>query len=73
MSTPLAKKRKIEMPKLHYHVGFIGSGNMARALVEGITATGQVPLSNITASATSEDSENLKKMKVGSSAVSDVT
>lgn len=40
MSSTLAKKRKIEIPKLHYHVGFIGSGNMARALVEGITTTG---------------------------------
>lgn len=66
VATLAAKRKKlIEVPKLHYHIGFVGSGNMARALVEGIMMTGQVPPSNITASATSEESDNLKKMKVG--------
>lgn len=64
VATLAAKRKKlIEVPKLHYHIGFVGSGNMARALVEGIMMTGQVPPSNITASATSEESDNLKKMK----------
>lgn len=84
-ATPLAKRRKAENPKLHYNIGLVGSGNMARALVEGITTagnatwrgvsflvsinfaalrSGQVLPSNITASATSEDSENYIRMKV---------
>ncbi|XP_064382663.1 pyrroline-5-carboxylate reductase-like [Halichondria panicea] len=44
-------------------IGFIGAGNMARAITEGLIGSAQVSPSQITASATSANSENLKKMK----------
>ena len=42
LTTPAAKRKRVsESAKaVGYHVGFIGSGNMARALAEGMIASG---------------------------------
>ena len=72
-----------QAPSNVYRVGFVGAGNMARAIAEGMIASGvsmrniflasvmnvnitlgQVSRSSITVSATSNASENLRKMKV---------
>jgi pyrroline-5-carboxylate reductase len=65
--TPPSSKRRRTEPVtktgVGYNIGFIGSGNMARALVEGMLGSGQVLAGTVMASATRESSENLKKMK----------
>lgn len=48
-SIPSAKKMKLALPRsapssdqpLSLHLGFIGAGNMARSIVEGVIASGE--------------------------------
>ena len=62
-----ANEVNVEVQK-NLKVGFIGGGNMARAIAEGLISSGAVSAANITASATTQ--RTLDVWEVGRNATS---